>query len=129
MTGHVIVWEFDVDTVTSRVVCLEDAGADCRLTSASPDCDCEAWGQIERRADGTVWHALTEGYRDLTLPRDVPQWHEVKACNECNVAAFMNEDPSLIPELGQGSESFELARTAIEPVWVGDFYEWNPVAS
>lgn len=122
MSGHVIVWTFDGDCVTASVVCLEEPGEDCRLTG---HCDCEEWGQIERREDGTIWHALTEGYRDRDVTRDVTQWHEVKPQDECNVAAYMNEDPSLIPELADGVKPFEIGRTPIEPVWVGDYYEWK----
>ena len=125
MIGHEIVWEHERDSVTARIVCNEDPGADCRLASAGPDCDCEAWGRIERREDGTIWHELTEGYRDLTKPRWVTQWHEVKPSDECNVVNFMSEDPSLIAECSQERKSFEIGRTPIEPVWLGDFYEWK----
>ena len=124
MSGHVIVWEHDRDTVTARLRCLEEPGSDCRV-QGGPDCECEEWGRIERREDGTIWHQLTDGYRDLTMPRDVPQWHEVKPSVECNVENFMNEEPSLIAECSQEKEPFELGLTPIEPVWLGDFYEWK----
>ena len=122
MSEHVIIWEHDVDTVTARVACLEEPGADCRLRG---ECECESWGPIERREDGTIWHQLTDGYRDLDLPRDVPQWHEVKPWDGCNIALFLNEDASVIAESSQERTAFEIARTPIDPVWNGDWYEWK----
>ena len=118
--GHVIHWEFDRGSVTATAVCNEPDGADCRLTSVS--CDCERWGEIQRRDDGTIWHCLTECYRDLTLPRDEPQWHQVKPMDDCNVCLFINES-GCVEELGAGS--FVIAETAINPVWVGDGCDWE----
>lgn len=127
MSGHAIRWEYDHwGVVAATAVCHEPAGADCRLTSAGPECDCETWGRIERRNDGTIWHELTEGHRDLTLPRDEPQWHQVKPDDECNVCEFLNADPSYLAEMStQGHPSFVIAETTIEPVWDFDSYLWR----
>lgn len=127
MRGHAIRWEFDRDTVRAEVVCHEPEDADCHLRSADPDCDCEHWAGIERRDDGTIWHELTDGYRDLTLPRDVAQWHRVvPGDDECNVAAWMNAADDLLPESATtDTGTFVIAETPIEPVWDGDNYLWR----
>lgn len=126
MSDHIIRWEHDQDCVRALVICKAGPDADCRLTSADGGCSCETWGRIERRDDGTIWHELTEGYRDLNLPRDVPQWHRVKPGTECNVAEWINADPYLIPESATNDATpFVIAETPIETEWDGDNYLWR----
>jgi hypothetical protein len=120
---HAIRWEFDEDTVRATAICNAPEGADCRLEPADPECECEEYAGFERRDDGTFWHALTDGYRDHDVPRDVQQWHQMKPGGDCNVIGFLNADPFVLPEMGEGR--FVIAETPIETVWNGDDYEWK----
>lgn len=126
---HVMRWTYDDGCTTAEAVCFAAEGADCRLTSAGPECDCEWWGRIERRDDGTIWHLLSDGYRDLTQPRKQEQWHQVVPQDECNVCLFINESgcaEELTPEQDQHTE-FVLADVPFEPVWENDGCSWRPL--
>lgn len=115
MSGHAILWKFDRGGVTAEVVCHEPEGADCRLTSVA--CECEYWGEIQRRDDGTIWHKIVD-YGDSYEPL----WHEVKPQDDCNVCLFINES-GCVEEFGRGS--FTIAETPIKPIWDGDGYDWE----
>ena len=115
MSGHAIRWEFDRGHVSAKAICNEPEGADCRLTSVS--CECEHWGEIWRRDDGTIWHKIVE-YGDSIEP----VWHEVVPQDDCNVCLFINE-PGYAEELGRGE--FVIAETPIKPVWDVDSCEWE----
>lgn len=116
MSDHVIRWTFDRGGVTAEAVCSAEPGADCRLASVA--CECEHWGEIQRRDDGTIWHKIVD-YGDSTEPL----WREVKPQDDCNVALFINES-GCVEELGHGS--FVIAETPIRPVWLDDGCDWEP---
>lgn len=117
--AHSIRWTFDRGGVTAEAVCHGKPGDNCRLTSVS--CECEEWGEIWRREDGTIWHKIVD-YGDSCEP----VWHQVVPQDECNVVLFINES-GCAEELGRGA--FVIAETPIEPIWVGDGYEWEPAAA
>ena len=114
---HAIRWEFDRGGVTATAVCHAEPGADCRLTSVS--CECEMWGEIQRRDDGTIWHKIVD-YGDSYEP----VWHEVKPMDDCNVCLFINES-GCVEELGAGA--FVIAETPIRPLWVDGGCDWERV--
>ena len=125
MSGHVIVWEFDGDTVAARVECRAPEGADCRL-HGGPGCDCEAW-MIRRDPDGTAYHLAAD---DWYLPEGEESARHPMVSGECNVELFLNDDPYLIPELCHDRRAlFTIGETRIEPVWTGDSYDWRPADS
>ena len=115
---HAIRWEFDRGGVIATAVCHAAPGADCRLTSIS--CECEVWGEIQRRDDGTIWHKIVD-YGDSYEP----VWHEVRPTDDCNVCLFINES-GCVEELGAGQ--FVIAETPIRPLWVDGGCDWEPVA-
>lgn len=113
---HMIRWTFDRGGVNAEAICNLAPGADCRLTSVS--CECEEWGEIQRRDDGTIWHKIVD-YGDSYEP----VWHEVKPMDDCNVALFINES-GCVEELG-GKAVFTIAETPIRPVWVDGGCDWE----
>ena len=116
MSDHELVWTHDNRSVDVNAVCHAGPDADCRLTA---ECDCERWS-VERDEQGP-FH-LSGDYSESARDR-----HDMKPGGYCNVCAFLNEDPWLLPELFFGP-SFEIGRTPIEPVSRGDHYEWKPTA-
>jgi hypothetical protein len=114
---HAILWEFDDGSVTATAVCRADPGADCRLTSVT--CECEEWGPIQRRDDGTIWHRITD-YGDSYEP----VWHEVKPMDDCNVCLFINES-GCVEELGAGH--FVIGEVPIRPLWIDGGCDWERV--
>ncbi len=116
MSAHVMRWTFDRDSVFAQAVCLAEPGADCRLDSVT--CECERWGEIQRRDDGTIWHRIVDGG-----PLE-PQWHEVKPQDDCNICLFINEGGYPM-ELGP-KRTFVIAETPIQPVWLDDGCDWEP---
>ena len=111
---HVMRWTYEDGGARAEAFCLAAPDADCRLTSAGPECDCEWWGRIERRDDGTIWHLLTDGYRDLTLPRDQEQWHRVvpqdaPACNDCGNPATVQLDTGWVIRGGNAHRTWTWA--------------------
>lgn len=122
MSAHAIRWTFDRGGVTAEAVCSEPEGADCRLTSVS--CECERWGEIQRRDDGTIWHKIVDWYGG-PIDSAEPQWHEVKPMGDCNVCLFINES-GCVEELG-GQIEFVIAETPIRPLWDGEGCDWEPI--
>ncbi len=120
MSAHAIKWEFDDGAVTATAVCHAALDADCRLTSTT--CECERWGEIQRRADGTIWHKITD-YGDSFEPR----WHQVKVGDDCNVCLFINES-GCVEELAVRGTRIDLGETPIEPVWIDDGCDWEVAA-
>lgn len=116
---HVIRWTFDDGTVTAEAVCQAPDGADCRLTSVS--CECERWGEIQRRDDGTIWHKIVDWYGG-PIDSAEPQWHEVKPADYCNICLSINES-GCVDELGSGV--FVIGEVPIRPVWVDDGCDWE----
>lgn len=115
MSAHILRLNFD-GWLRVEAVCNEPPGANCRLTSVS--CECEYWGPIDRRGDGTIWHrVIDEGPIE-------PLWHEVKPADYCNVCEYLNNDDIL--ECATPNATFTLADMPIEVTWNGDGYEWEP---
>lgn len=111
MTHH-IVWEMDRDHVSARAACDDE---DC-ISRYICDEDCTSIFDIQRHEDGTVDHGTWNDLGDeLTGPR-----HPMYKADFCNVVEYLEADPSLIPELSEDLETFEIGRTAIEPVWQGE---------
>jgi hypothetical protein len=117
---HAIRWSFDNGSVTATAVCRAPFGADCRLTSVS--CECEQWGEIWRREDGTIWHKIIDYGESIE-----PVWHEVKPMDDCNVCLFINES-GCVEELAVKGTFFTIAEVPIKPVWVDDGYDWELAA-
>ena len=106
-SAHEIVWTFDGDHVTQEAVCSDE---DCisRYTCPEP---CEVLYDVRREPDGTVTHKpWDDGWPAINR-------HVMEKTDFCNVADWLNADPWLIPELAETRESFEIARTAIDPVF------------
>lgn len=120
-TDHAIRWEFDDGWLTATAVCHAPADADCHLTSI--ECECEQWGQIQRRDDGTIWHHIN--YYGETIE---PAWHQVTLMDDCNVCLFINES-GYTEELAVKGTRIDLGETPIRPVWLDDGCEWEPVGS
>lgn len=112
---HAIRWEFDDGSVTATAVCHAEPGADCRLTSVS--CECEQWGEI-RRTKNKIWHRIVDG------SATEPQWHEVKAMDDCNVCLFINES-GCVEELAVRGTRIDLGETPIKPVWLDEGCDWE----
>lgn len=80
--------------------------------------------EARREADGTVTH---KPWDDEDIP--VINRHLMEKADYCNIAEWLNDDPSLIPELVDGRHCFEIGRTSFEPVWQGeDGVLWKPSA-
>ena len=151
MSAHVIRWTFDDGYSIAEAVCNAGKDADCRLTSMS--CECEQWGEIQRRDDGTIWHKIVDygdsngsayptadtararhGRRRLSQPPAnaspsapssiEPVWHEIKIGPDCNVCLFINES-GCVEELGLGAGRFVIGEVPIKPVWNSDGCEWE----
>lgn len=117
MRAHIIRWEFDDGWVDAKAVCLAAPDADCHLTSVT--CECERWGEIDRRDDGTIWHKIVD-YGDSYEP----VWHEVKVADYCNVCLFINET-GCVDELAVKGTSFVIGEHPINPVWIDDGCDWE----
>lgn len=118
MSGHVLVWEFELDSASVTAVCNEAPDADCRLHCNG---ECETFSEIVR-------------HQDVTLDGKVANWITHDDCQgvmqpgECNVCLFLNES-DCIEESTDGHPRFEIGRVAIEPVWEGDYYNWRPAVT
>jgi hypothetical protein len=117
---HVLVWEFDRDTVTCRAGCNAEEDADCRLFCTD---HCESWFEIHRHADETF-----DGETVRRITHD--DCEAVMRPGECNVCLFLNES-GCIEELALGGypngPRFTIATVPIRPSWEGDGYEWEPL--
>lgn len=115
MSGHSIEIEFTRWGYNLTAVCNEPPESDCHLESG---CDCEEWGAIHHRPDGTIWHRIVgEGPME-------PLWHQVTRGELCNVCEWLNG--SDVAECFIG-ESHHKVTFPIKPVWSGDGYEWEPL--
>jgi hypothetical protein len=100
-------------------VCDEPKGTICRLGPESySQCQCESWNVLYDD-DSVPYHFADGG------DRAVGDRHYMTDVGECQVVLFMSEDFSTLPELCAETAEFELARTAIEPVWAGEGYDWK----
>jgi hypothetical protein len=120
VSTHAIRWTFDRGSITAEAICNAPEGADCRLTSVT--CECEVWGEIQRRDDGTIWHKIVD-YGDSYEPL----WHEVTPQDDCNICLFINES-GCVEELG-GHQEFVIAETPIKPIWEADGCDWERVTA
>lgn len=118
MSDHAMRWTYYGGGVNGEAVCLAAPDADCHLTSIA--CECEEWGEIWRKEDGTIWHKIVN-YGDSIEP----VWHEVKIGPGCNICLFINES-GCPEELTPRGTEFVVAQTLIEPIWEGDGYDWKP---
>lgn len=126
MNGHTLRFSFD-GWLKVEAVCHEPDGADCRLTSI--DCECEQWGSIQRRDDGTIWHEVYQ-WEAFAFALESPQWHQVKPADHCNIAEFINmEGGDGALELAQDDVRFTIADVPISASWSTDgYYQWRPVS-
>lgn len=125
-TSHVMRWEFDDGIIRGEAICNAAADADCRLQPADHHaCQCEWWGRIERRDDGTIWHLIGEldGTGVALGPDD---WHRLIPGDDCNVCLFINESGCPEEMVPRGT-SFVIADTAIRPVWIDGGCDWEPI--
>lgn len=114
MSTHEIVWTFDRDRVTQKLVCND---ADCEYRYECPEA-CEIVGDTEKT--GTGWrHRVYDGTVDAEV------WHPLRKVGYCNVVEWLNNSDG-IEELAAGRDTFEIGRTSVEPVWHGeDGAEWK----
>lgn len=104
-------------TVDFGVKCESPEGSDCRLVCPE---GCESW-TVQRDEDGP-YHVPFELEEDgNTFKR-----HRMVDSGKCNTALWLNDDPSLIPELYDGNE-FVIGEHEITPVWSGpdEGYLWK----
>lgn len=113
---HCIVWIFDRDRVTAEATCTAEADADCRLACHG---DCETYSEIHRTEEQTFDGDIVKRYTH-------DDCEEGMTPGECNVVLFLNES-YCIEESADGKPTFVIARTPIEPVWQGDYFDWKPV--
>lgn len=124
---HAMVWTYDGDYSRVEAVCHAESDADCRLEPVNRDeCECEYWGRIVRKDDGTIWHESHENYyTDWDNASDAPVLHQVKPGGSCNVALTINES-GCAEELSVPGTSMTLATVPFEPVWDDDQCLWSP---
>lgn len=98
-------------------VCEAPEGSDCRLI-----CDehCESW-VVERNEHGVFHRVWDDIGGTLTEER-----HLMVDSGECNICLWLNDDPTLIPELYDGKE-LVIGEREIVPVWQGleEGYLWK----
>ncbi len=124
---HAMVWTYDEDHVRVEAVCHAEPDADCRLEPVShDDCQCEYWGRIVRKDDGTIWHeAHSHYYTDWDAASDSAVLHQVKPGGDCNVALTINES-RCAEELSVVGTKIRLASIPFDPVWDDDQCLWSP---
>lgn len=128
---HIMRFEYDRDSVAEpKAICLAAHDADCRLQPADHhQCQCEYWGRIERRDDGTIWHLITEldGKGYVPQPGD---WHQLVPGDDCNICLFINESGYAAELTPDGEDHrFVLADVPFEPVWENDGCSWRPITA
>lgn len=109
--AHSIVWTLERDYVTSKAECADDNCLD-RYTCTQ---ECEVVYDVRRDSTG-VSHGLYDHEGDFKPHLR----HEMRKGDHCNVVEFLNADQYIIPELNENRDTFEIGRTAIEPVWQGE---------
>lgn len=111
-SAHEIVWTFERDYVDAWVACNDE---ECVYRYLCPQ-ECEIIYAPRRLEDGRVVHSTwNESGDDLT-----GEPHEMVKGGVCEVVEALHADTTLIPELSEGRETFELARTPFTPVWDPD---------
>lgn len=103
---HIITWAFDGDHVTGTLRCTDD---DC-IERYHCNHGCTSYSGVTRHPDGRVTHGQwTE--------REFDPHHEMTRGDECNFVVWLEADPSLLPELNERREKFDIGQTAVQPVW------------
>jgi hypothetical protein len=101
MSDHGLRWEWSNGYVEAIAYCTAPDDAPCHQACATPDC---------------------EGFDHW----DGEPGHDMRQVDYCNVVEWLNGDPGILPELNtKGTSAFVIAETPINPVWEGDFYEWE----
>ena len=113
---HSIVWTLERDFVTSKAICEDDNCLD-RYACAE---ECEVVYDVRRDAAGVTHGGVTHGVYDWDGVLKPRLRHEMRKGDHCNVVEFLNADQYIIPELNENQDTFEIGRTAIEPVWHGE---------
>ena len=109
-------------TVEWEALCTEPKGAECRLVCEE---GCESWSSVLYDEDGPYHHQdLFDYFEHKKLVGDGPK-HRMVDSGNCNVCLWLNDDPSLIPELHEGLETFTLAEFAINTRFNGDETVWT----
>lgn len=117
MSDHEIVWEFHQDMVSAAIACSAPEDAICQQI---PDCDCESWPDLNQDAYGYYHTYETED--DDGNPKE--EHHRHHQADYCNLVEWLNSGDLL--ECAEGRPHFEIARTPVDTVWTGDYYEWKP---
>src|SRR6266542_2817926 len=104
MTGHTLTIILDCDRLTTRVICHEAMGAQCRLICVKPGCDWED-GIPHKDEDGTE-HPVGDG-------------------GGCSICHWMNEETDLIFEWHEDVDEPLTDGMPIVCTWDGDGYTWR----
>jgi len=124
MTNHKLIYEHDRDQTCVRALCVADADANCRLRCPH---DCE-WISIERDEHGPFHMVDTFDELFETNQEPLPVRHDLVSGPACHVVDWLNEDASLIPELNDPYQRFEIGTIDIDVKWVnGDEIMWAKV--
>jgi len=110
MTHH-IVWMLERDHVTASAVCGDE---DC-ISRYTCKKDCEMLYDVRRDESG-VSHGLYDWDGEIKPHAQ----HAMVKDDHCNVVEFLNAETGMLPELQEDGQTFEVGRTAIEPVWHGE---------
>ena len=110
--SHEMVWTFEQDAAGVKVICTDE---DCinRYVCNQP---CEMLYDIRRDESGQVTHGVYDwsGETNLTLR------HKMELGDCCNAVEWLMSDPSVIAELNDVQEVFEIGRTPIDISWQGE---------
>lgn len=109
MAEHEIVWKLDGGSVVAELVCND---TECEYAWTCPE-GCPVLTDQERTETGYRHRA----HQSLTGLADV--WHDMEPA-ECNFETWLNADRYMIPELNDCTTVFEIGRTTVEPVWMGE---------
>lgn len=111
---HVIVWEFDQDSVTSRLECRAPKGAHCRLVG--PDhCQCESW---------TVEHAdspMASPFHRVETYGGADIIHWMHDSGECSAVMWdIGDEESATP-----GQRFTIGEVPVTLSWEDPGYSWT----
>jgi hypothetical protein len=116
---HEIVWEFDDGWLRSKLVCND---LDCQHRYVCSGY-CELIFDIQKTETG---YRHQVNYYEDDRPSNI--WHEMRKVDYCNFVEFM--DTADLLEENEERGTFEIGRTAVEPVWYGeDGVKWSRVGS
>ena len=101
MTGHTLTITLDGDRFTTRVVCHEAVGADCRLS-----CD-------------------NEGCEDGDTCVDADRECHLSDSGDCQPSLYLNKDQTLILEWHEDVDEPLADGMPIVCTWDGDGYTWR----